>query len=105
MAVKTYHIDLNRPIVALDGKPVLDKDTPVLANKVLANVMSQSAQKEMPLKFWGWCQSLWKEGTIELDHEDFLRLKEYVGTLNLSLLILGQVMEALTEAQTAAEKG
>jgi hypothetical protein len=66
-------IDLNFPILDLDGIELEGSN----AGKIVANVLVNQTQGDA-VKFWGWALELNKRMPIELDESDFSTLKTFV---------------------------
>ena len=86
-------IDLNFPILDLEGKEVEKSN----AGKIIANVLVNQSQGDA-LKFWGWALELNKKEPIELDESDFSTLKDFIKNSEaLPIITKAQVLRVFND--------
>jgi hypothetical protein len=77
-------LNLNLPIVALDGTEIADSNV----GKLIAQVLAQGSKGDA-LKFWHWAQKLYAGEELDLDPSDAETLKNAIKD-NESLTILSK---------------
>ena len=77
-------LNLNLPIVALDGTEIADSNI----GKLIAQVLAQGSKGDA-LKFWHWAQKLYAGEELDLDPSDAETLKNAIKD-NESLTILSK---------------
>lgn len=97
-------IDLSAPLTGINGKQLISEETqkPVVTTVgvTLANYLLNSEQTE-PVKVLDWCRKLDKNEPIELDKTDAEKFRKACDSLKMSVLIKGQVIEALMDQMKA----
>lgn len=84
-------IDLNRPLLDLDGKEMAESNI----GKSVANFLIAQREGDT-LKLWEWAQKLHKGETLTLDKSDAKRFKELVLESNsFAVIFKAQLIEAL----------
>jgi len=77
-------LNLNLPIVGLDGTEIADSNV----GKLIAQVLAQGSKGDA-LKFWHWAQKLYAGEELDLDPTDAETLKNVIKD-NESLTILAK---------------
>jgi len=77
-------LNLNLPIVGLDGTEIADSNV----GKLIAQVLAQGSKGDA-LKFWHWAQKLYAGEELDLDPSDAETLKNAIKD-NESLTILAK---------------
>ena len=93
-------IDLNAPLVGLDGKPLQPAQN---AGPVLASMMV-SQSKGNVLKMWAWALDFHQGKPVELDEADFKMLYDFVETSDaITLLGKAQILTRMIQAKEAVQ--
>ena len=73
-------IDLSFSLIGLDGNPVrTDQGEETKASMLLANQLANSNTPDFsPVKAFDWATKLFKEGVIEVDEADRIKLEKFV---------------------------
>ena len=88
----SFIIDLNKPIVGLDGNPIEESNL----GKIVAQMLV-SATKGDALKFWSWANKLYVGESLDLDPSDKEVLKNFIKDHEqLTILTKAQVLECLS---------
>lgn len=98
-----FKIDLNLPLVDIDGNP-LPEETKPLSKVLTARLSMVSVEVLTPLgvsavKAYDWAKILSKSGGLSLDTEDLEKFVKVCQALQLPLLIVGQVLDIVAEAK------
>ena len=89
---KSTIIDLNKPIVGLDGKEIEESNLGKIVSQMLV-----TATKGDALKFWSWANKLYAGETLDLDPSDKEVLKNFIKDHEqLTILTKAQVLECLS---------
>lgn len=90
-------------IVTLDGKPIDIDGANLTVGRAISGLMINTKEKTLdPFKSWKIAQRCYDGGVIDMDEADYAAIKELVqkqGRQVYSDLILGQILEALSEAK------
>jgi len=91
-------INLNHPLMGLDGVPSPDQ----VQGKILAACLANSPTGD-PLKFWGWALKLHKGEEFEIDEADYEVLQKFVKDCP-ALTIAGkaQLLQSLTKCKNGS---
>lgn len=94
-------INFNKPVLALDGKPVQNGAN---GETTLGQILSQaiaSHGKGDALKLFGWAQKMYNAEEIEVDESDLSVLKELINNpeLGLTNLSKAQMLRVCNEAE------
>lgn len=93
-------LDLNRAVVGIDGKEIIEDGKPVKLAPLLANLFAQANSPE-PAKFIDWAVKLMGDGKIEVDKSDSEKIKSFVsahsGLSNLGKYRILEIINATKE--------
>lgn len=93
-------IDLNKPILDLDGNPVQEGMT---LGKALAAQLAHSG-KGNAIKFMDWALSLHRGETIQVDDSDYTTLTKFVEDSELRAFVKAPILRAMIEAKDSKGK-
>ena len=89
-------INLNKPLLGLDGVPIEDATGPILIGKLLANALMQ-AKSEAPMKTLDWARKLWLGAPLDLDKQDTSLFRKLIDECTtMTDMVRGQILEAIT---------
>lgn len=77
-----------------------DTGEPISIGQALANQLLATEQAE-PVKVFDWCRKLTKNEPLELDKTDAEKFRKVCDGLKVSVLLKGQVIEALMDQMQA----
>lgn len=77
-------VNMNLPIIGLDGKELPESNI----GKLIAQVLVQSSKGDV-MKFWFWAQKLYAGEELDLDPSDIETIKSFIKE-NESLTILSK---------------
>ena len=84
-------IDLNAPIIDLDGTEIKDSNM----GKIVAQMLI-SETKGDALKFWDWAQKLYKGEILDLDKSDQEVFKNFIkDTEKIPVITKAQILDRL----------
>lgn len=73
-----------------------NSDTPYLLSHALADYIQGMPTGKQALKFWGWAEKLYKDGSLELDESDKELLKQFITeNPNIPTVYAGQLLRIL----------
>ena len=95
--------DFNIPAKNLFETPIYrangdgsNSDTPYLLSHALADFIQSMPTGKQALKFWGWAEKLYKDGSLELDESDVELLKHFITeNPNIPTVYAGQLLRIL----------
>jgi hypothetical protein len=92
----TTKIDLNTPVLDLDGNPIPNGGT---LGKLLAQQIS-SVDLSPAIKWLDWAMTLWKEQPLLMDDTDYALFAKTVEEFkNLTVLSKGQILRAIRDSK------
>lgn len=84
-------INLNKPILALDGKEIEGSNL----GQLLSQMLASASTKENAVKMYYWAQKFYAGEEIDLDPTDLAILKSFVeSNEQLTVLAKAQILEA-----------
>lgn len=95
-------LNLNKPLLDLDGNAVVQGGEEVILGKFLAAALAAGKADE-PIKFMDWAFKLHKEGEIEIDNADMDKMKSFVNEhQGMTVIAKGSLLKCFSEAENAA---
>ena len=96
-------VDLGITLKDLDGESVKDANNKgefIMLNKLAANLMMSANGKNNPVRMLEIATSLYRaKGAIQLEDNDFNILKETINKSEGTVLVKGQILKALENAE------
>jgi hypothetical protein len=87
--------NFNKPVIGLDGHPLVDVNGPITMGGVLAPVIA-SQSKGDALKLFGWASAIYKKEDLILDKSDQNTLKDFINASEqMTVLVKAQLLEVL----------
>jgi len=89
--------NFNKPVIGLDGNPLMDANGPITIGSILAPIIA-SQSKGDALKLFGWALAIYKNEDLILDKSDKQTLKDFIiSSEQMTVLVKAQLLEVFNQ--------
>jgi hypothetical protein len=88
----------------LDGNSIKENGIDLTLNKIIASRLVENPTGIDSIKAFDWAQTLYKEGEIEVDHSDLVKIKTFIEAAPLAVLVKAPCLKAIHALELAELK-